>query len=172
MGKKSCIPKKDAGVENVNRKFRQNNQFYHFYQRDVVNWPWAARLVYPRKEIEENFAKSQRDSPTSGKNLTSCLGIRPEIRDFPGSDTPGMSVAPPSNNTEIFTNIGNILTRWSVAEKESNNEKNWRLKISLDCLFKVTVSREGPEIVAKGPKDQRTANRVLYFSQSVTLWIV
>ena len=40
-----------------------------------------------------------------------------------------------------------------MAEKESNNEKNWRLKISLDCLFKVTVSREGPEIVAKGPKD-------------------
>ena len=30
-GKEIIYPQKDAGVENVNRKFRQNNQFYHFY---------------------------------------------------------------------------------------------------------------------------------------------
>ena len=34
------------------------------------------------------------------------------------------------------TKFENILTRWSVAQTSSNDEKNWGSKISLDCPFK------------------------------------
>ena len=37
--------------------------------------------------------------------------------------------------SEISTNIENILTHWSVTQTGSNEEKNWRSKISLDCPF-------------------------------------
>ena len=39
--------------------------------------------------------------------------------------------------SENQTKIENILTHWSVAQAGSNGELNWRLKISLDCPFKV-----------------------------------
>ena len=38
--------------------------------------------------------------------------------------------------SEISTKIENILTHWSVTQTGSNEEKNWRSKISLDCPFK------------------------------------
>ena len=37
---------------------------------------------------------------------------------------------------EIETKKDTILTRWSVAQASSNDEKNWGSKISLDCPFK------------------------------------
>ena len=36
---------------------------------------------------------------------------------------------------EIETKTENILTHWLVTQTSSNDEKNWRLKISLDCPF-------------------------------------
>ena len=33
----------------------------------------------------------------------------------------------------------NILTHWSVAQTSSNDEKNWRSKIMLDCPFKGNI---------------------------------
>ena len=42
---------------------------------------------------------------------------------------------------ENETKFENMLTRWSVAQTSSNDEKNWGSKILLDCPFKRTASR-------------------------------
>ena len=44
--------------------------------------------------------------------------------------------------SENETKIKNILTQWSVTQAGSNDDKNWRPKISLDCPFKGTVSQD------------------------------
>ena len=48
----------------------------------------------------------------------------------------------PRGDSEKYKYLGenetkneNILTRWSVAQASSNDEKNWGSKISLDCPF-------------------------------------
>ena len=43
------------------------------------------------------------------------------------------------------TKILNILTRWSVPQAGSNDEKNWRQKISLDCPFNTCFSTNSVE---------------------------
>ena len=55
--------------------------------------------------------------------------------------------------SKFLTKIGNILTRWSVAEKESNNEKNWRLKIRWTASLKWQFHEKALRL---WPKDQRT----------------
>ena len=56
----------------------------------------------------------------------------------PGYDTPGSQffyILKFEYLSENQTNIENILTHWSVAQVDSNGEKNWMSKILLDCPF-------------------------------------
>ena len=48
---------------------------------------------------------------------------------------PGRFIKILINKFENWSKFKNILTRWSVAQASLNDEKNWRLKISLDCPF-------------------------------------
>ena len=64
-------------------------------------------------------------------------------------DTPGSHIFLQRIFEELSENLPkfkNILTHWSLAQTGSNYEKNWRSKISLDCLFKDQLGT-GPRLV-------------------------
>ena len=81
-----------------------------------------------------------------GKSIKNPPKHDSPVYDTPSSQSPlGNGMIPPGESlfltlkleylSEISTKIENILTNWSVTQTGSNEEKNWRVKISLDCPF-------------------------------------
>ena len=94
---------------------------------------WLAGVWYP----------GEIDSPgydTLGR-LT-YRGMIPRESDSPGYDTPGSQIV--GLKVRITMRILNKIRKYfyplfSIAKTGSNDEKNWRSKISLDCPFKVIL---------------------------------
>ena len=75
-----------------------------------------------------------------------------------------------------LTKIENILTHWSVAQADSNDEQNWRSKISLEChLNRIWKSHMTPFQVRIGRlcytviKEMKWYHELLYNSCSISV---